>query len=596
MAQEIDGTAPGPDPAALAAIEANALSQLAALRFGRQALEAYELRLLASLGHLALERAGGGSSERSAMELRSIAAEIGVQARVSDRTVERQIGDAMHLVDTWPLVLDAFADGRISRGHVRAITEAGSVLSSSDVTAEQRAAYEERMVALAETTTPARVAKAARKAADAQLAEPLVDRHRAARDDRRVTIEPADDGMAWIGAYVPAVLAHGIDHRLRAGARTKPKDDPRTIDQWRADAFCELLLTGSGAPDGATQSVGADDATEHAGLLSTVRPVVQVTIPVTTLTGHDDAPATLDGVQPIDAETARILAVVAATWERLLTDPIRGTVVEVDTYQPTAAQRRLLIARDQHCRFPGCASHARTADVDHTIAWDHGGTTSLSNLAHLCRRRHTLKHATAWTVHQPRPGHLHWRSPLGEDYVDRPPATGPTFTDASESTAAIAAADAWGPPTAATDAGSGFQQPTFQRSPSPLPLGSRALRLPDWSQPELARATNGPDDPPHGPPTVLRAPLRRMDTLAAWTRARPHRRRPTIAFVASAERTSACRHSPAPRGGSPCSWSPACARRRSATYRPCSSPRSTSRCSSQHRRSPPPASDGRRGS
>ncbi|WP_175414188.1 HNH endonuclease signature motif containing protein [Agrococcus sp. SGAir0287] len=456
MAQEIDSTAPGSDPAALAAIEANALSQLSALRSGRQALEAYELRLLASLGHLALERAGSGSSERSTMELRAIAAEIGVHARMSDRTIERQIGDAMHLVDTWPLVLDAFADGRIGHGHVRAITEAGSVLASTDVTAEQRTAYEERMVALAETTTPAHVAKAARKAADAQLVEPLVDRHRAARDDRRVTIEAADDGMAWIGAYVPAVLAHGIDHRLRAGARAKPKDDPRTIDQWRADAFCELLLTSSGAPDGATQSVGADDATEHARLLSTIRPVVQVTIPVTTLTGHDDAPGTLDGAQPIDAETARILAGVAATWERLLTDPIRGTVVEVDTYQPTAAQRRLLIARDQHCRFPGCASHARTADLDHTIAWDHGGTTSLGNLAHLCRRHHTLKHATAWTVHQPRPGHLTWRSPRGQTYLDRPPPTGPVFTDASDPTAAIPADDAWGPPTSATDAGTIF--------------------------------------------------------------------------------------------------------------------------------------------
>ncbi|WP_175414139.1 HNH endonuclease signature motif containing protein [Agrococcus sp. SGAir0287] len=461
MAQEIDGTAPGPDPAALAAIEANALSQLAALRSGRQALEAYELRLLASLGHLAMERAGGASSERSTMEVRAIAAEIGVHARVSDRTIERQIGDAMHLVETWPLVLDAFADGRIGRGHVRAITEAGSVLASTDVTAEQRAAYEERMVALAETTTPARVAKAARKAADAQLAEPLVDRHRAARDDRRVTIEPADDGMAWIGAYVPAILAHGIDHRLRAGARTKPKDDPRTIDQWRADAFCELLLTGTGAPSiertagsGGLEHGGAGVA--RAGLLSTIRPVVQVTIPVTTLTGHDDAPASLDGDQPIDAETARILAGVAATWERLLTDPIRGTVLEVDTYQPTAAQRRLLIARDQHCRFPGCAAHAHTADLDHTIAWDHDGTTALGNLAHLCRRHHTLKHASAWTVHQPRPGELHWRSPAGRTYLDRPPPTGPTFTDASESTAAIAADDAWGPPTSATDADTTF--------------------------------------------------------------------------------------------------------------------------------------------
>jgi len=224
---------------------------------------------------------------------------------------------------------------------------------------------------------------------------------------------------------VPAVLAQGIDHRLRAGARAKPKDDPRTIDQWRADAFCELLLTGTGAPTVERTPGGGE--IEHAGLLAHVRPVVQVTMPVTTITGATDAPGMLDGAQPIDAETARILAGVAATWQRLLTDPICGTVVEVDTYQPTAAQRRLLVARDQHCRFPGCAAKARDDDADHTIAWEHGGPTSLANLAHLCRRHHTLKHATAWAVDQPRPGELRWRSPQGATYVDRPPPAGPTF-------------------------------------------------------------------------------------------------------------------------------------------------------------------------
>ncbi|WP_186329270.1 HNH endonuclease signature motif containing protein [Agrococcus jejuensis] len=427
MAQGLESIRQGPDAAALEAIQANALSQLAAIRAGRQALEAHETRVLAALGHLALHRAGRSSSERSTMEMRAVAAEIGAQSRVSDRTVERQIGDAMTLVDTWPVLLDAFAQGRIGRGHVRAIAEAGGVLASTDVTPEQRAAFEQQMVALAVTTTPARVAKVARREADTHLSEPLVVRHRAARERRRVTVEDVDDGMSWIGALVPSVLAHGIDARLRAGARAKSKDDPRSIQQWQADAFCELLLAGVGAPTIERTTGGAE--IEHAGLLSTITPIVQVTVPITALTGTSDAPGSLDGAQPVDAETARILAGVAATWQRLLTDPIRGTVVEVDTYSPNEAQRRLLRARDQHCRFPGCSAKARDDDVDHTIAWEDSGTTSVGNLAHLCRRHHTLKHATAWTVSQPTPGVLHWRSPLGHDYVDRPPPTGPTFVE-----------------------------------------------------------------------------------------------------------------------------------------------------------------------
>ncbi|GAA2172359.1 HNH endonuclease signature motif containing protein [Agrococcus versicolor] len=444
MAQQIEGIPTGITPAALDAIQANALSQLAAVDAGVQAFEAYRLRLLAALGHLALERAGGPSSERCAMEMRTVAAEVGAQARVSDRTVERQIGDAMLLVDTWPVVLEAFADGRIGRGHMRAITEAGGVLASSDVTPEQRATFERQMVALAETTTPARVSKVARREADEHLAEPLVERHRAACERRHVRVSPMDDGMAWIGAYVPAVLAQGIDHRLRAGARARSKDDPRTADQWRADALCELLLTGSGAPVVERTPSGAE--IEHAGLLSTIAPVVQITVPVTTLAGASDAPGVLDGAQPVDAETARILVGVATTWERLLTDPVRGTVVEVDTYVPTAAQRRLLVARDQHCRFPGCAAKARDDDADHRIAWEDGGTTSLGNLAHLCRRHHTMKHATAWSVSQPRPGELRWRSPLGRTYVDRPPPVGPTFDGLPPDTNARPSGSRWGSP------------------------------------------------------------------------------------------------------------------------------------------------------
>ncbi|WP_175414036.1 HNH endonuclease signature motif containing protein [Agrococcus sp. SGAir0287] len=437
----------GVDPSALDAIQANALSQLAAVDAGVQALEAHRMRLLAALGHLAIERAGG-RSERTAMEVRAVAAEIGALSRVSDGTVERQIADAMALVDGWPLVLDAFATGRIGRGHVRAIVEAGGVLASSDVPAEARTDYETQMVALAETTTPTRLAKAARVAADAHVPQPLVERHARARDDRHVRVTPADDGMAHLYAYLPAVLAQGIDHRLRHGSRAKPKDDPRTVDQWRADALCELLLTGHGAERAAD---GADlDAT--AGLLAGIRPVVQVTVPVTTITGAADAPGVLDGAQPVDPETARLLAGVAATWERLLTDPVGGTVVEVDTYAPTAAQRRLLRARDGRCRFPGCGAAARDDDVDHTIAWEEGGTTSLGNLAHLCRRHHTLKHATAWTVRQPAAGELRWRSPLGHVYVDRPPPAGASFAELRRTLRDEALArDPWGEETAPQD-------------------------------------------------------------------------------------------------------------------------------------------------
>jgi hypothetical protein len=87
--------------------------------------------------------------------------------------------------------------------------------------------------------------------------------------------------------------------------------------------------------------------------------------------------------------------------------------------------------RDEHCRFPGCRIPTRRCDIDHTIAAEHDGPTELTNLAHLCRRHHTLKHHSAWRVRQTPDGVLHWTSPTGRSYPDLPART-LTFTSATE--------------------------------------------------------------------------------------------------------------------------------------------------------------------
>ena len=63
---------------------------------------------------------------------------------------------------------------------------------------------------------------------------------------------------------------------------------------------------------------------------------------------------------------------------------------------------------------------ARRCDADHTIDHARGGPTTAENLALLCRRHHTLKHNTAWTVVQRAGGELEWTSPTRRTYVDRP--------------------------------------------------------------------------------------------------------------------------------------------------------------------------------
>jgi hypothetical protein len=61
------------------------------------------------------------------------------------------------------------------------------------------------------------------------------------------------------------------------------------------------------------------------------------------------------------------------------------------------AIRRALTARDQGCRFPGCARR-RWLHAHHIEHWAHGGHTELKNLVLLCHHHHQLVHEGGWRL------------------------------------------------------------------------------------------------------------------------------------------------------------------------------------------------------
>ena len=69
-----------------------------------------------------------------------------------------------------------------------------------------------------------------------------------------------------------------------------------------------------------------------------------------------------------------------------------------DRYTVPADLKSWLRLRDETCRFPGCARRAQRCDIDHVTDWATGGTTDHTNLIHLCRTHHRLKHHTTWTA------------------------------------------------------------------------------------------------------------------------------------------------------------------------------------------------------
>jgi hypothetical protein len=418
-------------------------------------LQAMRTQLLAGIGHVAVDDA---VEERldPAVGLRDVACELGLRQRRSDRTIEAELNAAMADTQRWPATVRAWGHARIHRGHVAVIAEIGAPIQDPVA----RAAFEAALLPHAEQTTPGRLRAVARRELEQHLAEPLVERHRTAREQRGVWVSDLDDGMSMLRALLPTALAHGIHDRLtqmaKASVRAHPSApdqaaeiadgstndsdpaveatasdadggrDPRTFDQLRADLLADLLLTANPTDTG----------------LHGIRADVSVLIPAAVLTGEDGA--TPDGLEtavarlangaPVDPETARILAERASSWARLFTDPLTGQVLAVDSYTPSNQLKRLLRARDQHCRWPGCGQRARRCDLDHTCAWAAGGKTCHDNLAHLCRRHHTVKgaqlaRARRWKVRQTSPGVLEFTSPTGDVYTDEPPQTGPVFRE-----------------------------------------------------------------------------------------------------------------------------------------------------------------------
>ena len=371
---------------------------------------------------------------------RAVRAEVAALTRQSERTVERQMCHAQALTRDYPDVYAAYRVGAVSEQHTAVIIDAGTVIGSieHDPDAEsRRRAYEAAVLQAAMTETPARLRPIARRLAERYAEQPLAERHEQARARRRVVLVDQEDGMADLIAHLPAVEAHSIYRRLTVMSRQIERAEAaapaeagvgmgagpkrRLRDGIRADLFMDLLLGGAPA------AVAAED-------LAGVRAQVRVFVPAAVLGPEVAAragwaaqsspePTVLGGYGPISPVAAQELAADTPVWDLVRTDEATGEVLSVDRYRPSEQMRRFLRVRDQRCRFLGCRSSATECDLDHTIDAAKGGPTTTTNLAHLCRAHHTLKHHTGWRVTQRRDGVLDWVSPTGRGYTDRPPGT-----------------------------------------------------------------------------------------------------------------------------------------------------------------------------
>ncbi|MCG7284375.1 HNH endonuclease [Cellulomonas sp. ACRRI] len=369
----------------------------------------------------------------------------------------------------------ALADGRIEPAKARAI-----VLAAGDEPAGVAAVVEAEVLPRTAGRSVKQVRADVARALNRVDPEGAADRHRTARAGRTVSRPKIlQDGMAGLWTVLPAADAVRLDGLLDALARrSRQAGDARTLDQLRADELLDRVLGCSQhliAADGTVLPSRRDGAHEDHGAFgpavgcapgragadsapvetpasaeaarsrsgdveeATLRTVVHVTVSLATLMGADDEPGDLAGYGPIDAQQTRALALdLGSTWQRLVTDPLSGTVLDVGrtTYRPPAALADHVRHRDKYCTAPGCPVPAARCDLDHTVAYDPPpdgspprplGTTCAHNLGPLCRTHHRLKTAGILRVRQPTAGEFVWRTPTGHAFRVRPGTDQPTL-------------------------------------------------------------------------------------------------------------------------------------------------------------------------
>ncbi|WP_087484711.1 HNH endonuclease signature motif containing protein [Brachybacterium massiliense] len=247
-------------------------------------------------------------------------------------------------------------------------------------------------------------------------------------DTRDVSLEGngRDDGTACLRITGPIPEILGLARRLDAAARAVQGDQRRAVEN---DAPIPFDLDGEVARDGSAMSLAElryailqRTMLDTAGVeVPAPRHRVNVVIPVLTLMGLDDTPATYDGITPLPAEMARALAAAEPVWHRIFTNPIVGSYLPVpaEKYRPTAEMVEHLRLQNPRCAVPGCPRPTTDdAENDHIEEFDHvhpsrGGPTSLDNLQRLHWGHHDLKTAkridptrepdgtTTWTVGSP---------------------------------------------------------------------------------------------------------------------------------------------------------------------------------------------------
>ena len=298
-----------------------------------------------------------------------------------------------HQLATLPKTQAAFASGDLGYQHVAVIARAAEHVGAAAVRQE-----EAHLLKAAQTMDPGLftgVAKNFEHRVDAAGA--LAEANRAYARRYFHVGEPVD-GLVRLDGLLDA--EGGATLRTALQAFMKPtKDDARSYGQRCADALVELARQDAGGRSGAGKHQGAGQR-DGAG----PRPQLIIRASLDTLAGTPGAPAgELEGGGTVPAETVQRYACDAALTRITGRGELDHELSHATRTLP-APTRRALESRDRHCVFAGCGRPPHWCDGHHLVWWTQGGSTTLPNLALVCRPHHRMLHEEGWRLERVKDG------------------------------------------------------------------------------------------------------------------------------------------------------------------------------------------------
>ena len=212
-----------------------------------------------------------------------------------------------------------------------------------------------------------------------------------------------NDAFRTVTAQLPSETYAEVRGCLEATAKRLPSDGQTRWDQ----RLCDALV--------ATVRAGGNGGRPPSPYTVVAHAPIDVLIDDTS-----DLPGELERHGLIDAATVRRVA-CDATIIVAADDNVGHTMYEGRARRfPTEAQRREIMRRDRHCRFPGCGNVIFVNP--HHIRWwkPHAGTTDLPNLVLLCEHHHHLVHSKHWSLSGNANDELSFVGPSGRVMTSRP--------------------------------------------------------------------------------------------------------------------------------------------------------------------------------